>query len=302
MKTDKLFYRLFISQPKLIAELIPEIPKDCEFSYSAPVVKEQGFALDGLLTPVGDDPSLPLIFLEAQMQRDTRFYGRYFAEIFLYLHQYEVTRPWYGLLILQNRNYDLGVDIPYETLLADRVKRLYLEDLLLLKNLSPNLALLKLLVVDGGETAALAQSIINSAETEEEFRRRLDLVEAILVNKFPQLSTEEILKMLNLKTADVTQTKFYQEVFQLGQQEGQQEGRQKGRQEGRQQGQYEEAVALVLRQLSRRCGVLSISLEEQVRSLTISELEVLGEALLDFTGVTDLDAWLLDRVEALKPH
>jgi predicted transposase YdaD len=26
MKTDKLFYRLFLSQPGLIAELIPEIP------------------------------------------------------------------------------------------------------------------------------------------------------------------------------------------------------------------------------------------------------------------------------------
>jgi predicted transposase/invertase (TIGR01784 family) len=290
MKTDKLFYRLFISQPRLIAELIPEIPKDCEFSYSAPVVKEQGFALDGLLTPIRDDLSLPLIFLEAQMQRDTRFYGRYFAEIFLYLHQYEVKRPWYGLLILQNRNYDLGVDIPYETLLVDRVKRLYLEDLLLLKYLSPNLALLKLLVADEGETVTLAQSIINSAETEEEFQQRLDLVEAILVNKFPQLSTEEILKMLNLKTADVTQTKFYQEVFQVGQQEG--------RQEGREQGQYEEAVALVLRQLNRRCGVLSISLEEQVRSLAISEVEMLGEGLLDFTGVTDLEAWLL----VLKPQ
>ncbi len=54
MKTDKLFYRLFLSQPGLIAELIPEIPKDCEFTYSAPGVKEKGFELDGLLTPVAN--------------------------------------------------------------------------------------------------------------------------------------------------------------------------------------------------------------------------------------------------------
>ena len=46
----------------------------------------------------------------------------------------------------------------------------------------------------------------------------------ILINKFPQLSIEEVRQMLNLKEADVTQTRFYQEVFQIGRQEGRQEG------------------------------------------------------------------------------
>ena len=284
MKTDKLFYRLFLSQPELIAELIPEIPRNCQFAYSAPSVKEKGFAIDGLLTPVANDLSLPLVFLEAQMQRDPRFYSRYFAEIFLYLHQYEVQRPWYGLLVLPNRNADLGSDVPYRSLLGEQVKWLYLEDLLPLTNLSPNLTLLKLLVVDESETATLAQSIINSAETEDEFRRRLDLVEAILVNKFPQLSTEEILKMLDLKTADVTQSRFYQEVLQIGQEEG----RQIGQEEGRQKGEAD----LVIRLLTRRCGVLTSEQAEKIGKLEIEQLEALGEALLDFTGISDLVDWL----------
>ena len=173
MKTDKLFYRLFLSQPGLITELIPEIPKDCEFTYSAPGVKEKGFELDGLLTPIAKDLNLPLVFLEAQMQRDPKFYGRYFAEIFMYLYQYNVKQPWYGLLILPNRQEDLGSDIPYQSLLTNQVKRLYLEDLLPLTDLSPNLSLLKLLVVNEQDTAPLAQAILNSAETEEELRRRL---------------------------------------------------------------------------------------------------------------------------------
>ncbi|MTJ46506.1 DUF2887 domain-containing protein [Dolichospermum sp. UHCC 0259] len=277
MKTDKLFYRLFLSQPGLITELIPEIPKDCEFTYSAPGVKEKGFELDGLLTPIAKDLNLPLVFLEAQMQRDPKFYGRYFAEIFMYLYQYNVKQPWYGLLILPNRQEDLGSDVPYQSLLTSQVKRLYLEDLLPLTNLSPNLSLLKLLVVNEQDTAPLAQAILNSAETEEELRRRLDLVEAILVNKFPQLSTKEILKMLNLKTADVTQTRFYQEVFQEGQQEGRQEGE----------------TGLVLRMLTKRYGLLSLAQQEQIRGLNIEQLESLGESLLDFTGIADLDAWLL---------
>ena len=312
MKTDKLFYRLFLSQPRLITELIPEIPVGCAFTYSAPSVKEKGFELDGLLTPVGDDLSLPVVFVEAQMQRDPNFYRRYFSEIFLYLYQYEVVRPWYGLLILPNRNINIGVDIPYYSLLREQVKQLYLTDLLDLTDLSPNLMLLKLIVVDRSEAVVLAQSILETAASKEEFRQRLDLVEAILVNKFPQLSTEDILTMLDIKTADIKETRFYQEILQAGLLEGrlaglsegrlvgelegrlagELEGRLAGELEGKIEGRKEEAIALVVRLLIRRCGVLPLSLENQVRSLSVEQLEILGEALLDFQGVADLEFWL----------
>ena len=87
MKTDKFFYRFFLSRPELISELLPGIPADCQFDYSAPVIKEKEFRLYGLLTPISDNFSLPLIFLEAQMQSDQGFYGRYFGSIYLYLQQ-----------------------------------------------------------------------------------------------------------------------------------------------------------------------------------------------------------------------
>ncbi|MDX1977633.1 MAG: Rpn family recombination-promoting nuclease/putative transposase [Pseudanabaenaceae cyanobacterium bins.68] len=280
MKTDKLFYRLFLAQPSLISELIPEIPIDCEFTYSAPAIKEKGFAIDGLLTPVREDSNLPIVFLEAQMQRDPQFYGRYFAEIFLYLYQYQIQKPWYGLLILPNRNQDIGSSIPYQSLLPSQVKQFYLEDLLELEDLSPNLALLKLITVPETDAVDLARSILKTADTEPEKRRRLDLVEAILVNKFPQLSTEEILKMLNLKTADIKETRFYQEVRLVGLEEGRQEGRQ------------EEAANLVSRLLVLRCGSLPSDLELRVRSLSVNQLELLGEALLDFSEIGDLENWL----------
>jgi predicted transposase YdaD len=81
MKTDKLFYRIFLSQPELIAELLSGIPVGCEFEYSAPVVKEKEVRLDGLLTPLSDDLTVPLVFLEAQMQPDVGFYGRFFCGV-----------------------------------------------------------------------------------------------------------------------------------------------------------------------------------------------------------------------------
>ncbi|MFM7575774.1 MAG: DUF2887 domain-containing protein, partial [Microcystaceae cyanobacterium] len=127
MKTDKWFYQLFLTMPGIIAELIPNIPPDCEFDYIAPVIKEREFRLDGLFVPQSESGNIPLIFLEAQMQSDTGFYGRYFAEIFLYLQQYPEKRPWQGLLILHNRQQYLGESVPYQVMLREQVKCLYLE-------------------------------------------------------------------------------------------------------------------------------------------------------------------------------
>jgi predicted transposase/invertase (TIGR01784 family) len=275
MKTDKLFYRIFLNQPGLISELVSGIPPDCEFEYSAPVIKENETRLDGLLTPVNKKTDFPLIFLEAQMQRDKKFYGRYFRGIFSYLEQYETKRSWQGLLIILNNRLDLGSEIPYQNLLNNQVERLYLEDLLDKENLSPNLAILRLIIIPKAQAGVEARQILNKATTETEYRLKLDLVEAILVNKFNKLSIEEIQKMLNLREADVTQTRFYQEVLERGEKSGE--------------------ANLVIRLLNRRCGKLTPIQEEKVRSLSISQLESLGEALLDFQNMSDLENWFQDN-------
>jgi Domain of unknown function (DUF4351) len=49
---------------------------------------------------------------------------------------------------------------------------------------------------------------------------------------------------------------------------------------------------LVLRLLNRRIGEIDTSFIEQIQGLSIEQLENLGEALLDFSSVADLDAWL----------
>ncbi|BDI17167.1 hypothetical protein ANSO36C_29690 [Nostoc cf. commune SO-36] len=53
-----------------------------------------------------------------------------------------------------------------------------------------------------------------------------------------------------------------------------------------------EAFKLISRQLKRRFGDIDGSLVEQVRNLSAEQLEDLGEALLDFSEVADLVAWL----------
>ncbi|UCJ12669.1 MAG: DUF4351 domain-containing protein [Phormidium sp. PBR-2020] len=77
-----------------------------------------------------------------------------------------------------------------------------------------------------------------------------------------------------------------QELFREGQLEGQREGKLEGQREGQ--------LELVLRLLTRRVGTLDESLVQRVRGLSSEELEGLAEALLDFSDVSDLQAWLAD--------
>ena len=49
---------------------------------------------------------------------------------------------------------------------------------------------------------------------------------------------------------------------------------------------------VTLRQLSRRCGPLRAEQESLIRSLPLERREALAEALLDFEGMADLNAWL----------
>ncbi|MBD0390047.1 MAG: DUF4351 domain-containing protein [Nostoc sp. C3-bin3] len=49
---------------------------------------------------------------------------------------------------------------------------------------------------------------------------------------------------------------------------------------------------LVIRLLNRRIGEIDTLLVEQIKSLSLEQLENLGEALLDFSSVGDLETWL----------
>ena len=47
-----------------------------------------------------------------------------------------------------------------------------------------------------------------------------------------------------------------------------------------------------MRQLNRRCGPLSAVTTARIQALPLQQLETLAKALLDFSGPTDLAAWL----------
>ena len=85
--------------------------------------------------------------------------------------------------------------------------------------------------------------------------------------------------------SDIKQTRVYQEA------------KQEGRQEGRQEGERTGEVRLVLRLLSKRVGIISDRSIEIINSLTLEQLDDLGDALLDFGNIADLDNWLRSHVK-----
>lgn len=67
------------------------------------------------------------------------------------------------------------------------------------------------------------------------------------------------------------------------------------KEEKREEGREEATLNLVVRQLTKRFGEISEKMRRQIYSLPLPVLEDLSEALLDFTSVTDLQAWLESR-------
>ena len=68
--------------------------------------------------------------------------------------------------------------------------------------------------------------------------------------------------------------------------------KEEGIQQGIQQGAHLGEKHLVCKQLKRRVGDLPLKMTEQIDHLTLDQIEALGEALLDFQSLADLEAWL----------
>lgn len=288
MHTDPLFYRLFQERPRLVFALAGLTPPATGYRLRAVEVKQTAFRLDGVLVPPPEDDNAPLVFVEAQFQGRENFYARWLAAIFLYLYRHRVTRPWLAVVVFPNRQADTGALRPYEALLqCGLLHRVYLEDLLDAPALGFDARLARLVVLDPARAPAEARELVTAPDSAADPLEILDLVETILVYKFPQCSREEIRTMLHLPETNLKQTQFYKDVFSEGRQEGRLEGRLEGRQEGRQR-----ELDLVLRLLERRLGPVSEADRARVSALPIEDLEALGEALLDFAGAADFAAWL----------
>lgn len=293
MKTDTLFYRLFQTLPRLLFDLIGQAPEHANaYRFESVELKQIAFRFDGVFVPPDAQPDWPLFFIEVQFQSEPDFYARLFAEIFLYLRQHRPLHPWQAVVVYPTWATDPGEHPHYQALLmSPQVKRIYLDEWSRTRHTLTQ-HLMAVVLAEPQEAVFEAQAVVERARQElvdkEQQTTIVELVETILVYKLPTLSRQEIQTMFGLTDIDLKQTRFYQEVFA----EGRQEGRQEGHQEGRQEGHVEGEVTLIRRLLQRRCGALAPALAEEITQLDMSQLEALGEALLDFRSTADLEQWL----------
>jgi predicted transposase YdaD len=157
-------------------------------------------------------------------------------------------------------------------------ERIYLDELGEDAERSLGVGVIKLVVESEQQAVPQAKALIeqtrNQLSDSQLQQQLIDLVERIVVYKFPQKSREEIEAMFEL--SDLKQTRVYQEALAEGEAKGEVQGE----------------IKLAIRLLNRRLGEIPQNLAEKIRELSVEEIESLGETLLDFQSLSDLVNWL----------
>ena len=285
MHTDTIFYQIFLTFHTLLFEILGEPTENAkDYQFTSVEVKEKAFRFDGIF--MTDSVEKPIYFVEVQFQPKPDFYWELIAEINIYLNQFKPVQDWQGIALFGKRSLDVGELTAYqqELINSGRIKRIYLDEL---PPGSIGMGLIELIVSQEAQAPELVKTLMARTKTEVENDREkqgiIELLETVLLSKFSQLSRQEIEAMFLV--SDIKQTRVYQEA------------KQEGRQEGRQEGKKDEATNLLLRILSKRFGKLGDSYIQNINSLNIEQLENLGEALLDFTDINDLETWLKSEID-----
>ena len=278
MHTDTIFYQIFLTFHTLLFELLGQPPENAAgYQFTSVEVKEKAFRFDGIFMPNSEEK--PIYFVEVQFQNKPEFYWELITEINIYLNQYKPEQDWQAVALFAKRSLDVEKLTNYQQELVNsgRIKRIYLDEI---ASGSIGMGLIELIVSKENQSQELVKNLMTRTKTEvsndSERQGIIELLESVLMSKFSQLSRQEIEAMFLV--SDIKQTRVYQEAKQEGEQEGEKN--------------------LLLRQLSKRFGKLGDVYITSINSLTIAQLEDLGEALLDFGEISDLEQWLKSHTES----
>ncbi|PAX54141.1 Rpn family recombination-promoting nuclease/putative transposase [Brunnivagina elsteri] len=271
MRRDSIFYKLFQQSPSLLFTLLTNPPSNVDtYRFDSVAVKEPKFEIDGVfLPPESENPGV-VYFCEVQFQKDERLYERVFAESWLYFYR---NRPrfsdWQIVVIYPSRSIEQSDIYPHRSFLnGEQVHRIYLDELGNIRQLPLWVALMVLTTIDDEQATEEARYLLARSQQEApqpSNRAIIELITTIIVYKFEDKSQREVEEMLGIT---LKETRVYREIKEEGER------------------------SLILRQLTRRVGELPQEVRQQVESLGLEQLENLGEALLDFTSMDDLQTCL----------
>ncbi|MEO1429999.1 MAG: Rpn family recombination-promoting nuclease/putative transposase [Cyanobacteria bacterium J06633_8] len=275
MRRDSLFYKLFQQYPALLFTLLTNPPENAdEYKFDSVAVKEPRFEIDGVFLPPENEIPGVVYFCEVQFQKDERLYERVDAETSLYFYRNrDRFSDWQVVIIYPSRNIEQSDIYPHRSFLnGGQVYRVYLDELGDIRQLPLELAVMLLTTVPEQQAPEEARYLLQRTQQENpqpSSQAIIELITTIITYKFEQLSRREVEEMLGIT---LKETRVYREIKQEGREEGE--------------------LLLILRLLTRRVGELSPQMRSSVENLSLEQLENLGEALLDFSSMADLQAWL----------
>jgi predicted transposase/invertase (TIGR01784 family) len=259
-----------------VFELLGQSPELAQgYEFRSVEIKQVAFRLDGVLLPKPDSSKKTIWFIEVQAQHVPTFYNRFFGEIFLFLQLHPKTVDYKAVVIYPNRSVEPQNQYLYRANLnSDQVHRIYLDDFKGIQTESLGLGMMQLILANSVDAVTQAQSLLSKTRTQDRTDSKIaaiiELIETIVFYKFPLLSREEIERMLGL--SELRETKVYQEASA--------------------EGALKASQSLILRLLTRRIGKMTPKVQVQVKALSLTQLEALSEALLDFAQIGDLKQWL----------
>jgi predicted transposase/invertase (TIGR01784 family) len=257
MKTDVLLYTLFQNFPALFFELRGEDPEWARsYRFASVEVKQTSFRLDGVFIP--ETAGQPYYFLECQFQKDDAIYFRLVAEIALYFRRNPHDGPWQAVILFARRSLDPGIPRNYAVLQEQGlIQVLYLEEQTGIGSLA--FAVMELLRTPKRGFKTRVKTLLTRLGSEalppDQQRQIMEMLNTMLVAKFPTLTRQELEAMLNVPSLRNTR------VFQEGVEEGERR--------------------VLIRQLTKRFAPLPEDIVARLEAITdAARLEQLAEAVL----------------------
>ena len=306
MNHDALF-KMLLKRPAILRgffeAFLPEVAGFIDFSVLEFVDKER-FTIDGrkrtgdllVKTRFRGDATGFLIHLEHQAQPDPGL-GRRMLEYFM-LDWRDFDIPVYPIAVLSHSEplqispSPLCVDFPNGQALMFKfdvidLGRMQAESYLKMANPAA-LALAARMIFDATKRVSLTRDFfIRLADTGIDLEDKM--LAAGFFSRYQRLTRRQALQ-LEQERSKVMPYMAREKVIELTNpfiELGISRGRRRGLKEGR-----EREIELVLRLLRRRLGSVTAPQEKGLRMLTLSRIEALGEALLEFSSPADLDRWL----------
>ncbi len=282
MKRDTIFFKIFEQNPSLLFEFVDKKPPEANsYRFKSVTIKETEFRIDGVFLPPDNATTKIAYFAEFQFQKDERLYFRVFTELMMFMDKNNRSETpyddWECVLIYGSRSLEPSKSRIHRAMLAsEQTHIIYLDELGDLRKQSLGLGLMILTIVPEKNAIESAKFLMEKAKAEStdqvSEQAIIDLITAIIVNKFSILKREEVEAMLGIK---LEESRVYQDA--------------------KVEGRIEEGRSLVIRLLNRKVGKLSQPLLTKIEELSLEQLEELGEALLNFSSLINLEQWLQSR-------